>query len=1289
MIVTETARAVVEIADSGASTSMSGVKGRLVKLDRVQRQSGVRGFDGSVQQSSVSGTNVDGVREIYVPGMPDDLALLCAYEYAKRGAIILTEKGGVILRFSEEQKTLMEAFISEMTEQESSIRLDVSQRVYVVRRDEVASAVGDTTIAGCVSGVDEDVEDNDEWAAHVTTYFNGGVPVSGMDERITAMIFSGFSLADLRKNVTLRLWDGMDPSITLEGCAKYEKLHGRVNSLVQTSYFETAGLRRAYESQKYVYTYVGECVEVDVMFSDYNTVRGLTNPGQEFNAKGEARKQVSKLMSYGGAMAATVAVDRYSQYVSGYAEKSLNQPEVTLKKIVDEYGCIGHKVRCISSDVQVVPQSMFDIFTPKAQAYLLSQHIRYLRGEAYNHAIGGSVVENTIRQIKRLMRVAFAYMLQNPNVKLLGWEQNDLLKLWLEVFFWAIVIINLRECKSVAGVCRYEIFFNERFNMQRVRLYPFGAIVLAKRHLPNPDDQTNVAGWERGLYLGPGRVSPSVAITSGSVRVAKIVGEGQVKRVYVQVTSQIKCVSDGGDIDSNIVVERGTGHMIHLNSKDEVDKVDEVRNSLIQHSVPLTGSGGECDAQPNDRIISSDTLYSDTSNDTIPFDKPDTVSIPAEATVNEGGNTVHSSALLDHTAHDGEIEPAHQRSEIESEVEVKLSGQYDREYTNPFTAARSRAERAQRRASLALFCTDWTIFEEGDILFDLEKGVLVSVDSGAGRSDDQVDGGAYDIEVGYVAVKEDVPRSWAEALKHPVWGDAARAEWENIAQKTLVKVDSGVARDAIDGGADLVMLFPVYEKKEKEGKVVFKVRLVVNGKTHMSAGKTYSSTPSRVEFKIFVNMVASENLEWAHVDEIRAFLNSERIDTVDIFTKLRGEKEYWRIIGALYGLKTSPHDYQETAVKRLNEMGYMRGVMCPCIFEKWVDGHKIVIYMYVDDYFFASSSLSVLQKELDVFTAIVKCTPPAFDPSKGLGMTFERDRELRIIRLKMENKIVELASAFLSEKELVDKVYIPIPASKYLVSEKDYMSDLVQKGDEVIASKSEQVEYLKMVGSVLWIHGVRCDASFATMYLTWWTHSPRVHHLKMVKRVISYLYTTRDVPLVLGGRESVQIMTATDASLGTGPNSRSVIGICTRLNVNSGCVYASSKASDAVRLSTFEDELGGVVNAIKASNTTSNIMKEMNYTAAAVQIIKCDNEKTVGFVTGDTGGEGLRHAERKLWYAKTAVLKGDIVVQWESGKTIAADPMTKCKSKEEQLAHISNVQGLSLLGELPYSLRVG
>ena len=81
-------------------------------------------------------------------------------------------------------------------------------------------------------------------------------------------------------------------------------------------------------------------------------------------------------------------------------------------------------------------------------------------------------------------------------------------------------------------------------------------------------------------------------------------------------------------------------------------------------------------------------------------------------------------------------------------------------------------------------------------------------------------------------------------------------------------------------------------------------------------------------------------------------------------------------------------------------MGFDRGLMCPCLFMKLVDCYKVIIYMYyVDDYFFASSSMTVLKGAIKVFTDRVKCTPAVFNPPKGLGMAFEGDRVRRVIKI--------------------------------------------------------------------------------------------------------------------------------------------------------------------------------------------------------------------------------------------------------------------------------------------------
>lgn len=81
-----------------------------------------------------------------------------------------------------------------------------------------------------------------------------------------------------------------------------------------------------------------------------------------------------------------------------------------------------------------------------------------------------------------------------------------------------------------------------------------------------------------------------------------------------------------------------------------------------------------------------------------------------------------------------------------------------------------------------------------------------------------------------------------------------------INTKAIVKVDYEVAMDAIKNqGADLVVLFPVFEKMIRDGATVYKVRLVGDGRTHYNAGDCYSATPTREELLILFHIIGHHN----------------------------------------------------------------------------------------------------------------------------------------------------------------------------------------------------------------------------------------------------------------------------------------------------------------------------------------------------------------------------------------------------------------------------------------------
>jgi hypothetical protein len=114
------------------------------------------------------------------------------------------------------------------------------------------------------------------------------------------------------------------------------------------------------------------------------------------------------------------------------------------------------------------------------------------------------------------------------------------------------------------------------------------------------------------------------------------------------------------------------------------------------------------------------------------------------------------------------------------------------------------------------------------------------------------------IHEGYRANRDNVPKSFAKAVLDPKWGDPARSELHTIVEENnaIVRIDPELARQHIRDGAEYLYMHPVYKEKLKEGKVVTKVHLVINGRNHTKHGNTYSPTPSRKEFLILLHIIA-------------------------------------------------------------------------------------------------------------------------------------------------------------------------------------------------------------------------------------------------------------------------------------------------------------------------------------------------------------------------------------------------------------------------------------------------
>ena len=1276
----------IEKFDSGASRCMSGNPNRLTTIIPNDNRVKIVGFNNTTSEPSSCGYNADNKEEYYVSDMPSDLTLLCANAYCQDGCAILFANDGLVLRMSESELSSLKEFLKEYPVVKY---LKVQNRTYEVNNAK--------NPANTVSNQQIQFNENQEEALQgtATRFFNTKVNVSNQTERILTLLMTGLSFRDWQMHVKHGSLGGIPPDLTSHGLNRFEYRYGRTPDIVRLAHpisvRDSTGLR----DERTEPTRTGERIEIDCLYSDYNIRESVTLTSD--NKLGNLKTR--KLPTHGGAISGAVCVDCYSSFVHGQLLKSVAHPETFVEGFLSRLKLDDVLVRTLAADGGVVTNSMFQVLTTKVEHLCTKWNIKSIeRSEPYSHARITGSVEREIGIVKSLIRLAITLILRNPNFPVLGFTSLMIFKLWGEFFLWAINIINLKPCPRVPSKSRYEVYYNKVPNMQDIRILPIGCVIVVVRPYGHEDDVTsgvldNQKSGQIGIYVGPSMLTP------GCVRVA-VVSRG---KLMIITTSNFRSASDGGGLNVYPHIERGVQELIAEYPTDKITVTDaegSMSEPEADHTKEYEELGVIQQVMQETEIIAPETgaLQQNIGKKKSRGRKKNKKKNSISTTLSNSSNSLSSILPLEISQdiillHDVPLPVTDSNIIVDSDVNDQVNNTPSIpiettlcESPNVIVNHIKRSSRIQDRrerlkdvgnvaidtVELETCClADWSTHENECIYWSWTDFSFVKV------SPELLDTNSF-VEEGYRAVTVGVPKSFEQALKHPVWGVAAQKEINTIfSAKAMVEVNAEIARNAIyHDNADLMYLFPVYEEKLKEGVLINKVRLVADGRTHHHAGDTYSATPSREELFILMHLIAALDWDYAHIDEVRAFLKAPYKGKNRAFAKFRGGSQYYEIFGALYGLKTAPRDYQEEVAKRLETLGFTRLVMCSCIYILKRGNDVVIVYDYVDDFIFTGNNRHVIDNIITEFRTICETTEPIWDAERVLGMEFNRVRNKRIIKITMTAKIVDVCSKTNIGHD--DVKNIPMPISGYIV--KDYEFESMKNLEEAEFLNSSGIsEYMAIVGGLIWISGLRLDITFATMYLAWNTKMPRRHHMRMARCVLSYLNKTQDLPLVLGGSTEVNAVTFSDASLGTGPKGRSVLGNLTKLNEKAGAVSANSKATNVVFTSSFEVELDGATRGLKSNSRVVNVLTELGVQMSALPHLWSDNKAMVNFIHGEGVAKGVRHMELRMWYVRERYKQGNVVIDWMLGEEMPADKLTKLGSREEHEVFTRDIMGLGLL----------
>ena len=331
-------------------------------------------------------------------------------------------------------------------------------------------------------------------------------------------------------------------------------------------------------------------------------------------------------------------------------------------------------------------------------------------------------------------------------------------------------------------------------------------------------------------------------------------------------------------------------------------------------------------------------------------------------------------------------------------------------------------------------------------------------------------------------------------LNKDMWWDAIFKEYESLIDRGTWEETTAPAEANI-----LPCHWVLKVKRDAMNNVErFKARLVVGG-NHQQEGvdfdKVFAPTSRYSTLRVFLALVAVENLEMHGLDVETAFLNGDLEEEVYMhppkFFQSAAAGKVYRLRKALYGLKQAPRAWRLKLEEALRNLGYTESPGDPGLFYREVDGKRQYILTFVDDCLMAASTMQELQAMKKELMEIFDCRDLG-EPTSFLSMHIARDRTRRTISItqpKMVSEVLQVARMTAARK-----VTTPLdPGTRFT------------KDGEPLDSK--KYPYAVILGKLLYMSiCTRPDLAYAVNVLTRFMQCPTMSRWHGLMHVCRYLF---------------------------------------------------------------------------------------------------------------------------------------------------------------------------------------
>lgn len=439
-----------------------------------------------------------------------------------------------------------------------------------------------------------------------------------------------------------------------------------------------------------------------------------------------------------------------------------------------------------------------------------------------------------------------------------------------------------------------------------------------------------------------------------------------------------------------------------------------------------------------------------------------------------------------------------------------------------------------------------------------------------------------------------------EALAGPEkeqWLSAIREELDCFSEN-----DAWELVDAPSAGT-VVKCKWVLKRKYCDEQVRYRARLVAKGFTQkpgVDYNETFSPVIRHSTLRYLFALSVQLNMDITHLDVTTAFLNGHLKETIfmqlpECFPIVDCNKVL-RLKKAIYGLKQASLAWYDRVNETLCNLGYVRSKIEPCVFIKDChNGKKVIVGLYVDDFLIFSNLKSETDSLIEALHTKFKIKNLG-NVKQYLGMRVNVDRKNCVVTLDQEHYIEQLMQKF----NMSDCHTAETPIECKLNVEKSSVC-------------KDNIPYQRLIGCLMYLAVLtRPDIAYSVSYLSQFNNSYSDVHFTYVKRVLRYLYKTKNYCLKYS-QGTADLVGYVDADWASDAlDRRSYTGFCflkkgsaiswesrkQRTVALSSCeaeyMALSEACREAIYLRRLETEIVGLCNKIILFNDSQSALKLAN-----------------------------------------------------------------------------------------------